>query len=86
MVQPSQTIVKPAQATQAHILLVQEDGEITLKVLENGKGLTKEAVQTIGIGVRTIRDRVKLLNGTLSITQPSTGKGTLVTIRISLEA
>ncbi|PRY16398.1 PAS domain S-box-containing protein [Pontibacter ummariensis] len=75
-------VMKHAQATQADVLLVQEDGEVTLKVRDNGKGISGEPGEMKGIGLRTITDRVQLLNGTFSITTPSTGTGTLVTVKI----
>jgi signal transduction histidine kinase len=77
-------VVKHAQATTADILLVQEEGEITLKVRDNGIGYSQKPGHKKGIGLRTISDRVKLLNGTFSITTPAPGKGTLVVIRIPL--
>ncbi|MGI4869666.1 MAG: CheR family methyltransferase [Janthinobacterium lividum] len=75
-------VTKHAEATSADILLVQEDGEVTLKVRDNGKGISSEAGKTPGIGLRTIEDRVKLLNGTFSLHTPDTGTGTQVTIHI----
>lgn len=75
-------VIKHAQATQADILLVQEDDEIILKIRDNGQGISQEPGKKKGIGLRSIADRVKLLNGTFSITKPKTGKGTQVTIKI----
>ncbi|QCR22381.1 PAS domain S-box protein [Pontibacter sp. SGAir0037] len=75
-------VVKHAQATQADILLVQEDGEIILKVRDNGQGMKQESGKKKGIGLRSIADRVKLLNGTFLITESKTGRGTLATVRI----
>ncbi len=77
-------VAKHAQATQADVLLVQEDREITLKVRDNGRGISQRSSKKQGIGLRSISDRVKLLNGTFAITKPQTGKGTLVTIKIPL--
>ncbi|WP_026462072.1 PAS domain-containing protein [Adhaeribacter aquaticus] len=75
-------IVKHSDASEANILLYQEENEITLKVRDNGKGIHGEPVQNKGIGIRSISDRVKLLNGTFAISIPNTGRGTLVTIII----
>jgi signal transduction histidine kinase len=54
-----------------------------LKVTDNGKGFNVDTVmQSIkGIGLKTINDRVKLLNGTIDIaSQPD--QGTTITIKI----
>ncbi|MGI4871175.1 MAG: CheR family methyltransferase [Janthinobacterium lividum] len=77
-------VTKHAEATNADILLVQEDGEITLKVRDNGQGISSEPGKSTGIGLRTIKDRVNLLNGTFSLHTPDTGIGTQVTIQIPL--
>jgi signal transduction histidine kinase len=77
-------IVKHAQATRAKLVLEQEQGEITLKVWDNGQGFPLERGKKKGIGLQTISDRVKLLNGTLALSTPDTGRGTLIHIKIPL--
>ena len=78
-------VTKHAAATKADILLAQEDGEVILKVRDNGKGMNPEpGVIATGIGLRTIQDRVNLLNGTFLLHIPTTGVGTQVTIQIPL--
>jgi signal transduction histidine kinase len=77
-------VTKHAEATTADILLVEEDSEITLKVRDNGKGISQEPNKLAGIGLRTIQDRIKLLNGTFSLHIPDTGIGTQITIRIPI--
>jgi len=78
-------VVKHAQASEATLHLSKRADHMILQVQDNGIGLTKEEIKTKGIGLRTIRDRVKLLNGTVSITSPRSGKGTLITIRIPVK-
>jgi signal transduction histidine kinase len=73
-------VSKHAEATNVDILLAREDDEIILKVRDNGKGIGPELDKSNGIGLRTIKDRVKLLNGTFSLHTPDTDKGTQVTI------
>ncbi|UOG73332.1 PAS domain-containing protein [Hymenobacter tibetensis] len=75
-------VTKHAEATSADVLLVQEDGDVTLKVRDNGKGVSPERSKSAGIGLRTIKDRVNLLNGTFSLHTPDTSTGTQVTVRI----
>jgi PAS domain S-box-containing protein len=77
-------VTKHAEATSADILLIEEDNEITLKVRDNGKGIGSEPDKLTGIGLRTIRDRLELLNGTFALHVPDTGVGTQVTIQIPI--
>ncbi len=74
-------IVKHAQATQARLEVFREGDLIIIEAQDNGKGIA--ALHTPGIGLKTIRDRVKLLEGTLEI-DAATGQGTLITISLPL--
>lgn len=75
-------VAKHAEATRADLLLVQEESEIVLKVRDDGRGFGPEAAHADGIGLRTIRDRVHLLNGTFAIEANPAGQGTQVTVRL----
>jgi signal transduction histidine kinase len=79
-------VTKHAEATSADILLIEEDNELTLKVRDNGKGIGSEPSKLIGIGLRSIQDRVEFLNGTFSLHVPDTGIGTQITIQIPIAA
>jgi signal transduction histidine kinase len=76
-------VIKHAQASNVHIHLVQGGLGILLKVSDNGRGFNVAAVmQSVqGIGLKTIKDRVKLLNGDMDI-KSLPGQGTTVTIKI----
>ncbi|QHT69845.1 PAS domain-containing protein [Rhodocytophaga rosea] len=78
-------VIKHAQANRLHLHLVKGELGILLKVADNGKGFTVNTVmQSIkGIGLKTIQDRVKLLNGTLTI-DSLPAIGTTITIKIPL--
>jgi signal transduction histidine kinase len=78
-------VVKHAAASRASLLLERKDGGLTLEVTDNGKGFRVDQVAAKGIGLRTIRDRVKLLNGTLDFTG-APGAGVRVIIRIPIPA
>ncbi|MDF7815255.1 CheR family methyltransferase [Hymenobacter sp. YC55] len=77
-------VMKHAEATRADVLLEQEDGAVTLKVRDNGKGVSPGLSRSAGIGLRTIQDRVNLLNGTFSLHTPDTNTGTQVTVQIPI--
>jgi PAS domain S-box-containing protein len=77
-------VTKHAAATRGDVLLIEEDSEVILKVRDNGKGTSLETTSSTGIGLRTIQDRVKLLNGTFALHTPATGVGTQITIQIPI--
>ena len=76
--------VKHAQATDARLHLTRKRKQIVLQVRDNGKGFRYRKGGMNGLGLRTIEDRVKLLNGSLSINSPKTG-GSSITIKIPVE-
>jgi two-component system CheB/CheR fusion protein len=84
-------ILKHAEASEASLLLRKTDGKILLQASDNGKGfeadkLTKQRGKEAsnGLGLPSIQDRVKLLNGTFRI-QSKPGKGTTITIHLPVE-
>jgi two-component system NarL family sensor kinase len=78
-------IAKHAQATEASLHLTQHDGWLELHADDNGRGFDHELPRTKGMGLNTLRDRVRLLNGLLSITS-SPGQGTHINIQLPLAA
>ncbi|WP_205503860.1 PAS domain S-box protein [Rufibacter psychrotolerans] len=75
-------IVKHSGATAASVSLCRKGNQVLLQAKDNGRGIQNVAANLKGIGLRSIQDRVKLLNGTLSISAPTSGKGTLITIQV----
>ena len=79
----AQNIVKHAQgATEATLALETIPGFVLLRAEDNGVGFPEGSVST-GLGLRSIQDRVKLLQGTLDLGS-SAAYGTYVRIRIPL--
>jgi two-component system, NarL family, sensor histidine kinase YdfH len=73
---------KHAQATAVIIHLHQKDDQLQLAISDNGQGFDPDAVPTQGhYGLRGLRERVRLLDGTVTI-EAAPGQGT--TIRVSL--
>jgi PAS domain S-box-containing protein len=73
-------IVKHADATETIIELLIKDHIINLIIKDNGKGFDPKAVKN-GAGLNNIRNRVYLLNGTLTLdTQP--GKGCALVVEL----
>ncbi len=75
-------IIKHAFATNVVISLTNENGKISIHVNDNGRGFVKNKDKASGIGLSSIRSRVKLLNGNMVIDSKSTG--TKVSIEFSL--
>jgi PAS domain S-box-containing protein len=79
-------IVKHAGATKASIQLRQQKGYLVLLAEDNGVGFEPKADHPQGIGLKAIRDRVSLLQGTMEIdSRPNTGTLISIYLPLSLE-
>ncbi|HEY1200260.1 MAG TPA: ATP-binding protein, partial [Niastella sp.] len=76
-------ILKHARATQALVQIVFHDTQLCITVEDNGRGMPEDGGPKEGIGLRTIRERVKLLNGQID-TVSTPGQGTSVYIELDL--
>lgn len=76
-------ILKHAKATSASLLLRNEDDTLILTAEDNGVGFDPDKLPAKGIGLSSIQDRVKLLNGSCSLSS-SPGQGTSVEVRLPL--
>jgi PAS domain S-box-containing protein len=79
----AQNVVKHAHATEASLELETVPGFVLLRVEDNGVGFTSTSSAIPGIGLRTIRDRVALLGGTVEMGSSPTF-GTYVRLRFPL--
>lgn len=78
-------ILKHANATEAFVQLIKEDGRFNVVVEDNGKGFdTNELYNNKSAGWANIRSRVEYLKGQLDI-HSGNGKGTLVTIEFKVQ-
>jgi signal transduction histidine kinase len=77
-------IARHADATQAHIRLAKEDGNLSLEVHDNGVAISDEQVSASGSqGILGMRERALLLGGEL-VMSGSPNRGTSVKVRIPL--
>jgi PAS domain S-box-containing protein len=77
-------ISKHACAVQVSVSLKGFAREIQLSIQDNGIGFDlAEARVTPGLGLSSLRERVRLINGTFSI-QSRSGEGTFITVRVPL--
>lgn len=78
----AQNVMKHAQASYASIEVDTLPGWVVLRVEDNGRGFEVEA-KTTGIGLKTLRDRVALLDGIVYL-EATPGKGSQVQVRLPL--
>jgi signal transduction histidine kinase len=75
-------IARHAGANEVKARLTTEDGNVTLEVRDNGRGIREEKLRKGGsLGILGMRERAELLGGDLTITS-SPGNGTSVLVRI----
>ena len=78
-------VAKHAGATMVSLALSYHDDRIMLRIEDNGRGLTshdRNAVQR-GLGLVSMGERVRLLDGTLTLTSDP-GNGTCLSVSIPL--
>ncbi len=75
-------VQKHAAARQVWLVLSAGEGNITLLVSDNGKGLSVKGDQ-VGFGLRGLRERAERLGGELHL-EPRRGGGTQLTLRLPL--
>ncbi len=79
-------IAKHAHATKVQVLLSQNDGSVSLDVLDNGKGFSPAQVRSkrsagYGLGLVSMRERSELLGGMFEV-ESSPGKGTKIHVAV----
>lgn len=70
-------VAKHAQATHATITVVEGDGEVTVEVRDDGRGLGSSDTSGSGLGLAGMRERVTLLGGRLDV-ESGPARGTIV--------
>jgi signal transduction histidine kinase len=75
-------VTRHASASHVSIRLTCLDGEISLVVKDDGRGITDEEIKRHGsLGLLGMKERVAILGGTLDV-EGRSGEGTTVAIRI----
>jgi signal transduction histidine kinase len=74
--------LKHARASKVAVRLQQQEGEVTLWVMDNGKGFDVATARTAGgLGLTTMREWAAMFEGTVTV-QSAPAEGTLVTARL----
>lgn len=66
--------IKHAEASALKVTIEKKDDDFMLIYQDNGKGITKNDIKNSGIGFMSLKERARILNGELIITDNS-GKG-----------
>jgi signal transduction histidine kinase len=69
--------LKHSQASRVHISIVDEANQLSVEIKDNGTGFDPSQVGGGGFGMKSMKERVNLLGGNLSI-ESSPGHGTRV--------
>jgi two-component system, NarL family, sensor histidine kinase UhpB len=78
-------IIRHAGATEVEVHLNETDGQITLEVKDNGRGISRaEITNTKSMGLLGMRERAALLGGIFRIGRLKKGTGTRVNVSIPL--
>lgn len=75
-------VIKHANATRIAIEIEQQAHEASITITDNGDGFEPESVKSSGIGLKNMRDRIRLVGGHFSLSS-TPGEGTQVKIVIS---
>ena len=77
-------VAKHAGATEVSVQIIREESGLVLSIKDNGSGFdVPNAEAAKGLGLISIKERVRLLGGTLSI-QSTSGVGTVLTVSCKL--
>jgi signal transduction histidine kinase len=76
-------VVKHAEASRAMVSVTGRNNYLKIRVEDNGKGMPPSTQDKPGIGLSSIRNKVQLLKGKLTINS-SPGEGTLVEVRFPI--
>jgi signal transduction histidine kinase/ligand-binding sensor domain-containing protein len=76
-------VIKHAQAPSAEIALARTNSDIHITARDNGKGFDPNGNISDGLGMTSLKERTRLLNGTITVRSAS-NMGTEITITIPL--
>ena len=76
-------IVKHAAAPHVHVELSGDDRTVVLRVSDDGRGFQPEAARPSGLGLISMRERMKLVGGTLTVSSMP-GHGSTIEAQVKL--
>ena len=76
-------VIKHSEASKASVELALRKKSVLIRVIDNGRGLEQTAQKKSGIGLASIRSKIKLLNGHMEI-KSALGRGAQIEITLPL--
>jgi signal transduction histidine kinase len=74
---------KHANASRVTVTVSHEDDRVSASVQDNGKGFDKVRLQTHGLGLLGMSERVRALQGVITVSSEP-GRGTLISLEVPL--
>lgn len=78
-------VMRHAQASAVSVRLMAQDGQLSLTVHDNGRGIQQEWERGRSLGLRGLHERVKLIGGTVTVVGAS-GSGTEVSLSLPMKS
>lgn len=75
-------ILKHSKASHALVQVSQQNDILTIAIEDNGIGLKKDSMDTDGMGIKSLRSRIKAINGKMEL---ESGEGTGVSAYLEFE-
>jgi len=76
-------VARHGHTREVHVSVASNDGHIALQIADSGVGFDPNDLQSAGLGLASIRERVAVLKGRLTI-NAAPGAGTRITVHIPL--
>jgi signal transduction histidine kinase len=73
-------VIRHAKARQVKVTARHQNGRLSLQVIDDGVGVPDDAEG--GFGLRNMRDRARLLGGSLKVEQPESGTGARIVLDV----
>jgi two-component system, NarL family, sensor histidine kinase LiaS len=70
-------VARHSQAQHVQVILVNTDDQVTLTLVDDGRGFTPGATDVTGVGLSSMRERMQALGGSLTI-ESAPGQGTRI--------
>ena len=78
-------ILRHSQAKQIFVRLMQRSDSVSVTIRDDGRGITKKELKgTTSLGLIGIRERIRMVGGTLTI-EGKTGSGTVLSVEVPLK-
>jgi len=78
-----QNVVKHSGATKAEVFLINDDGELSLRIADSGSGFVFSGPHPAGLGLISMQERALLVGGEI-VVHTAPGSGTRIAARVRL--